>query len=206
MANYPSPIGTSPLSLQERLAKHAALVQATSVVAERKHATLTQERACEVFSYNPETGELRRKVKTGKCLAGSLVDSKTCLAGKTDYYRVGIDGKNYLAHLLIWLMQTGSFPGKGQLVDHKDQNGTNNRWDNLRLSSQMLNQHNQSNASTNNKLGVLGVIAHPKGGYGASITVLSKHINLGRYNTIAEASAAYAIAKRYFFPGLTQDV
>lgn len=206
MANYPSPIGMSPLTLQARLARHSALIQPTEVKLEAKTATLTQERALEVFSYSPETGELRRKIKTGKCLAGSLVDSKTKLGGKIEYYRVGVDGKNYLAHLIIWLIQTGSFPGKGQLVDHKNQNGLDNRWDNLRLSNQTLNQHNQSNASINSKLGVLGVIRHPKGGYGASITVQSKHINLGRYATPEEAKLAYSIAKDHFFPGLIQNV
>ena len=117
-----------------------------------------------------------------------------CFRDKKKTYRiVTIDRKKYYAHRLAWLYMTGDWPD-GDL-DHKDLNKSNNIWDNLRPTTDSLNNANKPAA----------VRAVPKGvdktrwGYQARIKVNLKSIHLGTYKTADEARAAYiAAAEKYF--------
>ncbi|CAN7312189.1 HNH endonuclease [Phenylobacterium sp. LjRoot164] len=77
-------------------------------------------------------------------------------------------------------------------VDHCDGDGLNNRRANLRLATRLQNQGNRP-ANRSNRLGVKGVRAH-QGRYMAEITVSGRSTFLGSFDTIEEASAAYAQA------------
>jgi hypothetical protein len=88
----------------------------------------SQEHLRAEFSYEPETGVLmRRKSRNNKPLVP--------LKGKPDGYKV---------HRLIWMWMTGEDPGH-LLVDHRDRNHLNNRWNNLRLSDYSGNGSNRVN-------------------------------------------------------------
>lgn len=77
--------------------------------------TLTQKRLKELFTYNPGTGYLIRKigVRGKRSKAG---DRAGCVQKSTGYRLIRIDGKNYREHRLIFLYMTGEFPA--EQVDH----------------------------------------------------------------------------------------
>ncbi len=71
------------------------------------------------------------------------------------YWRVGINGKMYLIHRVIYEMLHGKIP-EGKQVDHIDGDPSNNSPSNLRLVSQPENQRNMKKGKRN-KSGVAGV-------------------------------------------------
>jgi len=85
-------------------------------------------------------------------------------------------------------------------MDHKDGNGLNNRWSNLRECSRSQNGANRQGPQKNNKLGIKGVGLHVKSGkYHARIRVHGKQIHLGYYDTSEAAACAYQkAAKKHF--------
>ena len=64
----------------------------------------------------------------------------------TRYHRIKIDGKQYPAHVLIWMWHTGEWRLNG--IDHKDRNGHNNRLINLRPTTASANQFNRARKDT----------------------------------------------------------
>lgn len=70
------------------------------------------------------------------------------------YIVVGFKGKTYLLHRLIFLMFNGYLP---ELVDHKDQDHTSNRKENLREATKKVNVYNTSKLWKHNTSGVRGV-------------------------------------------------
>lgn len=88
---------------------------------------------------------------------------------------------------------------KGFVVDHIDRNGLNCQKSNLRLCTLSQNQANRGLAK-NNTTGRKGVTRQRTNNrWGAKIMVDKKDIWLGTYNSIDEASQAYAeAAKKYF--------
>ncbi len=55
------------------------------------------------------------------------------------YWEIGCDGKSWLRHKLIFALFTGEWP---DMIDHEDQDRTNDRFENLRPSTKILNGHN----------------------------------------------------------------
>lgn len=140
---------------------------------------LSQERLKSLVSYDKRTGifiNLRFNRPTG------TVKERT--GKKTQHLVIRIDGKLYYAHQLAWLYVTGEWPD--HLVDHKDQDGTNNRWKNLRKSNPQKNQYNREARGYQPK----------RGGYEARIVVNGKFRSLGWFDTTWKASRAYNKAKK----------
>jgi hypothetical protein len=113
---------------------------------------LTHDDLLSRFWYEDNTGRLlwkkidgSKKEEAGTPFAGS--------SGKV-YLRVKILGKNYLVHRIIWMLKTGE-PVEYE-IDHKDGNGLNNAWDNLRPADRGTNTKNLRKYS-NNKSGHTGV-------------------------------------------------
>jgi predicted ATPase len=77
-----------------------------------------------------------------------------------------------------------------EIVDHKDLNRLNNTKNNLRQSSHAKNLANTFNKNEKEK----GVYIQKNGFYRSAIVLNKKHISLGNYKTIEEASAAYNAA------------
>ena len=100
---------------------------------------LTQVQVREMFDYNPETGEVIRKITVGwNAKAGDLAGGLN-----TDgYMQVEIASKKYLLHRIIWLWVTGRWPEPE--VDHENHIHGDNRWENLRETSHLENGRNQS--------------------------------------------------------------
>lgn len=140
---------------------------------------LTQKELKKLLHYNPESGIftwLKRSVemfKQGKYQQRSCKTWNTRFAGtqagtkwkpkgsNTFYIKITLNGKKriYLAHRLAYLYTMGSFPKKD--IDHIDQNGMNNAWDNLRDVTHQENHKNRS-IQLNNKSDFTGVSWHKK--------------------------------------------
>lgn len=149
--------------------------------------SLTQERLKQLLHYDPETGVFRRfgwrKGDPESSVAGTLVKG---------YIRISVDGRKYQAARLAHLYMTGEMPS--EWVDHRDLNGTNNAWSNLRPATAAENGRNRE-ASKNNKLGLKGVF-RKRNKFSASIMKDGKKHRLGCYATAEEAHEAYRSAAK----------
>lgn len=148
-----------------------------------------------VLEYNRDTGVFTRKIpsRTQKVgdVAGSRIESST-KPGKF-YIRVGVLGRYFWAHRLAVAWVTDKWPTNE--VDHKDQNSENNAWGNLVEVTKNENAKNLSKYQ-NNTSGFPGVSRRPNGKYRARITINTKSISLGDWDTPEEAVRARNAAKK----------
>ena len=151
--------------------------------------SLTYDYANYLFKYDPETGNLYRRVKGTEEFRSKPAGTKT----KTGYIQIYVDGKLYLAHRIIMLLVNKSLSDDCQ-VDHIDHNRLNNKLNNLRVVSQSGNMRNSGRRS-DNSTGVTGVVYHkPARKYMANIFIGGKRMYLGLFNTLEEATDARARA------------
>ena len=151
--------------------------------------------------YDPSTGEFRWNVnRRGTAKAGAVAGCEHTDQNGKKYWQISIDGKQYKAHRLAWLVTHGGFPP--EQIDHIDGNGLNNRLENLRAVSNAENQRNARKRADNTS-GVSGVVwrkDHQK--WQAKIQVNRKLTHLGYFTDKSEAIAARkaAEAKYNFHP------
>lgn len=168
----------------------------------------SQEYLCERLSYDPATGVLTWKFRPASDFAThrTFLTWNGCFANQpagsihpTGYIYVCIDNVRYKAHRLIWRMVMNETPDE---IDHKNGEGTDNRFNNLRSATHAENGRNQR-LPKNNSSGVKGVrqLCGPNRGivYVARIGINGNRIHLGTFATIEEAKAAYDAAARHFF-------
>ena len=155
---------------------------------------LTPKRAREVLRYDPKSGlfwwrqSLSRIGKAGHIAGGVHKTSRR----STPYWSIRIDGKQYPAHRLAWLIVHGEWPA--EQIDHINGNGLDNRIANLREATNAQNQQNKLRAS-NNRSGFKGVRFHTQTGkYRAQITRNGKTAHLGLFDCPKEAHKAYCEA------------
>lgn len=152
---------------------------------------LTQQKLQDVLDYDPATGIFRWKVTTGRAVAGAP-------AGCVDdgYLRIKIHRVRYRAHRLAWLYMTGAWPDPE--VDHRDGDGLNNKFANLRESNATQNNANK-NLQRNNTSGFRGVtFFKPRNRWKMQISFNGKSTTK-YFDTIEEAAASYAThAVEYF--------
>jgi len=155
---------------------------------------LTAVKVRNLLDYNPQTGALVWKVdvKVGR---GRVAIKAGTEAGhvRSDGQRiVGIDGKEYRAHRLIWLHVYGEWPN-GE-VDHINVDRTDNRLANLRLATRRQNQANMKRCAQNTS-GFKGVcFDKARGKWMAYVASKGKRIYLGRYSSPEAAHLAYCKA------------
>lgn len=110
--------------------------------------------------------------------------------GNITYRVIRIFDYPFLAHRLAWLYVEGRWPTDG--IDHRDLDGENNRWRNLRPATKFQNGANRG-PNSNNKTGFKGVSVRA-GRFRATIQVNGKWRSLGVFDSAQEASAAYRAA------------
>jgi hypothetical protein len=155
---------------------------------------LTAERARELLNYDPESGALTWRVRRPN---GVCVGSVAGCAQPHGYIKVSIDGVQYYAHRIIWLIMTGAIPV--EFIDHLNGNRGDNRWANLREASRVDNARNSRIRKTN-KCGVKGIyLCSERGDWVANIRVSGRNKTLGRFKTQEEAHAAYCAAAHEHF-------
>ena len=140
----------------------------------------------EKFHYDPKTGLFTRISKTiGRSIKGSIAGSfKT-----NGYIQIEIKGKKYLAHRLAWLYITGEMPK--DMIDHINNNKSDNRFSNLRESNRSQNKMNTP-IRKDNKCGYKGVVFKDKyNKFEARIRINKTLIYLGLFLTAKDASEAY---------------
>lgn len=89
------------------------------------------------FKYDPETGDIIYEY----CFFKSKIGKSATRNHQTGYKRVKLDGKDYGAHRVAWLLHYGEWPK--QQIDHINGNRGDNRMCNLRDVSQTENQQNR---------------------------------------------------------------
>jgi hypothetical protein len=109
----------------------------------------------------------------------------------TGYRRVTINGRHTQTNRLIWLYMTGKEPDG--LIDHKDLDRGNDRWNNLREATHSQNKANGPRYR-NNTSGLKGVSLHKSGGFVARIGINGSVVYLGYYDCPAAAHFSYIIA------------
>ena len=149
------------------------------------------ERLREVFTYSPATGILKWRVSCGTARAGDVAGNVTARG----YMRTCLDRRFLLVHRIAWAMMTGEWP-KAR-IDHRDVDGTNNRWSNLRLGTHSQNMANRG-PQKNNASGFKGV-HRVWNRWVAKIQIDRKSFHLGSFGTPEEAHAAYLAAAENFY-------
>lgn len=135
-----------------------------------------------LIAYDPETGEIT--YRTG-FRAGSRP-----ISVKHGYLLVNIESTEFLAHRLAWQYMTGEAPP--MILDHKNGNTLDNRWENIRNAKSTENAWN-ARKSKNNTSGYKGVsLCKTTNRWRASIAHNGKRIQIGRFDTKEEAARAYA--------------
>lgn len=149
----------------------------------------TDEELRSILEYDPGSGEIRWKVRTGAkskvgTVAGSL-DSK-------GYVVIRVKGATHKAHRLAFLLHTGAWPEKQ--VDHVNGVKADNRWSNLRDVDSVVNMGNRG-LQSNNTTGFRGVTERAGGRFQASLQSGKTRKVIGTFDTAEEAGAAYKAAK-----------
>ena len=146
---------------------------------------ITPDELRDIFSYDPTTGELRwAKRISRKSVIGKIAGCKA----SDGRILVGICGKLYKAHRVAWAIITGRWPENE--IDHRNQNPSDNRWENLREATRSQNMKNITHFASN-KSGAKGVgwsKACQK--WRAYIASDGIEYHLGVFDTIEEAAAA----------------
>ncbi len=142
---------------------------------------LTQKKLREKYNYNGTTGIFTFR-KNNKIVG--TVDG--------EYIRTKINGKSHRIHRLIWQWVTGDIPNK---IDHKDGDGTNNKWNNLRNVNHGENMKNMKKFN-HNKSGEPGVSWYKKRElWRAVIGVDKKTKHLGYFESFSDAVDARKAAE-----------
>jgi HNH endonuclease len=160
----------------------SAVLSPTQIEARR--GKLTGSRIREALDYDPNTGIFRWKMKNPR-YRGHVAPR----AGSkcNDRRRIRIDGQNHYEHILAWVYMTGEWPT--DLLDHRNNVGSDNRWENIRKADRRLNRAN-SKVSKNSIVGLKGVSQLPSGRFQARLA--SRY--LGSFDTKEQAHAAYMCA------------
>jgi hypothetical protein len=167
-------------------------------------SNLTAQRLRELLNYDADTGLFTWRVTIG---CGHRREQVKRRAGDNagyvnadGYVMIGIEGREYRAHRLAWLYMKGEWPAS--LLDHKNREKADNRWDNLREADKSVNSQNVLGARSSNRTGLQGV-SYQANGYFARIRLNGAVTYLGRFKSADEAHQAYLTAKRRLHEGCT---
>jgi hypothetical protein len=152
---------------------------------------VSRARLRELLHYDAKTGEFHWLKPRGRIRAGAV-------AGTLDsqgYRRIIINGRIYRAHHLAWFYMKGKWCPL--VMDHRDGDPANNRWNNLRSATRSQNSANRR-LHRNNACGLKGVSAYGRR-WCATICKNGRIRHLGIFPTPQAAHAAYVAAARELF-------
>ena len=142
---------------------------------------ITQERLKEILTYDEVTGNFYWNIDKGKQKAGT----KAGHILQSGYVLIGLDGKTYRAHHLVFLYKLGYFPDC--LIDHIDGSKANNVADNLRLATKSQNAFNMK-LKHNNTSGTKGVsFRKDRNKWRVYLKVNGKYISFGHFDSKSDA-------------------
>jgi len=147
------------------------------------------------LQYDMDTGAfIWRSTVSSRAPAGSE-------AGRINHhgYRViGLSGRKYMAHRLVWLYLNGKWP-EGE-IDHRNGDRADNRLGNLRDCTRRINAQNLHRPRADSVVGLLGV-SKRRHRFRASITDRGQHIHIGYFATADEAYQTYLARKSSLHEG-----
>lgn len=163
---------------------------------------LTQKYVQRILDYNKKFGEFRWKYRSDrlKCWNTRFAGKKTGCIGwagknKAEYVLLRIDDRLYKAHHVAWVYVTGKWPVE---IDHRDLNGVNNKFRNLRECTRSQNQMNRG-IQSNNTSGCKGIsFSKSNKKWHAYIKINRKRIHIGMFKNIQDAKKAYSIAAKKY--------
>lgn len=147
-----------------------------------------------VVNYDKKTGAFTWGKKTSKNIS---IGMKAGYKTQKGYIRISYKGKSIFAHRLAWFIAYGSI--NDQEIDHIKGTRDDNRISNLRVISHADNVRQLNKSKRQSKTGVLGVSIN-QGKFVAQLQVNGKHVHLGRFTNLEEASKAYQQAKSKLHP------
>lgn len=155
---------------------------------------ITQDQVRKLFNYNPETGELIRRVQTAsRAKVGDVVGC----ANTKGYLMVRVNGKLRLNHKVAFLHFHGYLP---KYIDHINGVKNDNRIKNLRSCTLSQNNRNATKRKDNTS-GFKNVSWNKRvNKYRVQIKVNRKNKYIGHFTDINEANQA-AIAARLKYHG-----
>ena len=118
----------------------------------------TQSQLLESYRYEPHTGHIYWTVPVTGSDRSSHPTNMIKPLGYSDssgYRKARVNKQIYCLHRLIWVMAYGQDPGSAS-IDHIDGDPSNNKLDNLRLVTQVVNCRNMVK-SPRNTSGIMGV-------------------------------------------------
>lgn len=154
---------------------------------------LTFREASSRLAYDPSTGEIRWRERCGGPrdsswntkhagkLAGTL--------GSDGYLRLRFNKGGFAAHRIAWLIHFGSWPKEE--IDHINGVKSDNRLCNLREADHSLNMSNRCYSAS----GAKGVSQVGERWRAVIVIGHRKKKNLGYFDTLDEAAAAYRAAE-----------
>lgn len=143
--------------------------------------------------YNQYTGLFIYLIPVMQMRPGDIAGSPNT----NGHIQIMIDKIYYMAHNLAWFYMTGEWPQN--IVDHKDRNYSNNKWENLRPATFSQNQGN-TKIRKDNKTGYKGVHFDKRSNkFVAQITIYNKRTWLGTRETAEEAFKIYLEAANKHF-------
>lgn len=162
--------------------------------------SLTHARLKSLLHYDPQTGiftwlwraEAEFKTKNAHRTWNSRYAGLAAGVSTHSYRKISIDDRKYYAHRLAWFYVTGEWPAG--LVDHENENGSDNRWENLRDATKRTNVANRLLPNKTNTTGFKGVTLHRDGRYIAQCSLEGGPRYLGIFDTAEKAHAVYARA------------
>lgn len=129
-------------------------------------------------------------------LMGEEAGTPTENRGGKAYHNIQIDGVKYKRSRLAFLYMEGRWPS--DMIDHINGDSLDDRWLNLRDATATQNAWNHKGRSKDSDL-PMGVRLNKSGRYSARICVRGEQIQIGTFNTIAEAETAYRQARRKYY-------
>ena len=150
---------------------------------------LTANRLRKLLTYNPRTGVFRWRVPLPGRKEGNVAGA-TRQKGRL----IRVDRRQYPAGRLAWLYMKGRWPKYEINFINGDRSDV--RWANLR---EITRSQKRTLSAPFSKLGVKGVWKTTLGKYAAEIRVAGEKTYLGHFDTLGEASRAYAKAARKAF-------
>jgi hypothetical protein len=152
--------------------------------------TPTAKRVRQLFDYDPATGALTWKACASK-KAATLIGKRAGSVRGHGYRYVGVDGRDYGEHRIVWLWVHGEWPTKH--IDHKNGDGTDNRIANLRLATVSQNHANAA-LQRNSPSGIKGVRQRYGRWY---VRIAEQHIGTFRTKEEAAEAATRAAQQRW---------
>lgn len=153
---------------------------------------LNAEKLRQLLDYDPATGIFTWRVTVARNRKAGQVAGSASTQG---YVVITINGRTYKAHRLAWFHVYGSWPAL--MLDHINQNRSDNRISNLRLADAVLNGKNRKpNRGREGATGATFIQSRQR--WIASIIVDKKRMHLGSFIRQKDAVAAYAAAKEKF--------